>query len=73
MGLINRLRNYYLRQFFFPDIFSIVVNLFYLVRKGMPEKIAEYASGFNGRMLGFGCGHKPYKSLFPHGGKVHRC
>ncbi|MDR0733007.1 MAG: class I SAM-dependent methyltransferase [Dysgonamonadaceae bacterium] len=32
----------------------------------MPKTIAAYASNFNGKMLDFGCGHKPYKSLFPH-------
>jgi SAM-dependent methyltransferase len=30
----------------------------------MPNKIAEYGSDFKGRMLDFGCGHKPYKSIF---------
>jgi ubiquinone/menaquinone biosynthesis C-methylase UbiE len=32
----------------------------------MPKKIAEYASNFKGKMLDFGCGHKPYQSLFQH-------
>jgi SAM-dependent methyltransferase len=32
----------------------------------MPKKIAEYALNFNGKMLDFGCGHKPYKSIFQH-------
>jgi SAM-dependent methyltransferase len=32
----------------------------------MPAKIAEYASDFKGKMLDFGCGHKPYKSVFLH-------
>jgi ubiquinone/menaquinone biosynthesis C-methylase UbiE len=30
----------------------------------MPNKIKEYASNFKGKMLDFGCGHKPYKSIF---------
>jgi SAM-dependent methyltransferase len=49
---------------FFPNIVSLFVNPFYLIRKGIPQKIAEYASGFSGKMLDFGCGHKPYKSIF---------
>jgi len=32
----------------------------------MYPKIAEYGLSFNGKMMDFGCGHKPYKSLFPH-------
>jgi SAM-dependent methyltransferase len=65
MKISQKLRNYHLKQLFFPDAFSIVVNPFYLIRKGMCTKIAEYGKDFNGRMLDFGCGHKPYKSLFP--------
>jgi ubiquinone/menaquinone biosynthesis C-methylase UbiE len=30
----------------------------------MPDKITEYAVDFKGKMLDFGCGHKPYKSVF---------
>jgi SAM-dependent methyltransferase len=32
----------------------------------MPGKIAKYALDFKGKMLDFGCGHKPYKSIFAH-------
>jgi SAM-dependent methyltransferase len=66
MKLIPKLREYHLRQLFFPDAFSIIINPFYLIRRGMPGKIAEYGAEFKGKMLDFGCGHKPYKSLFPN-------
>lgn len=36
----------------------------YFIRKGLYEKIREYAPLLSGRVLDFGCGAKPYKSLF---------
>jgi SAM-dependent methyltransferase len=66
MKLISILRKYHIRQLFFPNIVSIFINPFYLIRRGMPNKIVEYALNFNGKMLDFGCGHKPYKSIFSH-------
>jgi SAM-dependent methyltransferase len=64
MKLISTLRKYHIRQLFFPNIVSIFINPFYLIRRGIPGKIAAYASDFKGKMLDFGCGHKPYKSVF---------
>jgi SAM-dependent methyltransferase len=66
MKLTEKLRKYGYHQSFFPNIFSIVINPFYLARKEMCSIIAEYAIGFKGKMLDFGCGRKPYKSLFPY-------
>ena len=36
----------------------------YLIRKGLYQKINEYSNCLTGRLLDFGCGAKPYKSLF---------
>lgn len=36
----------------------------YFIRKGLYNKIREYQSKLSGRLLDFGCGAKPYKSLF---------
>lgn len=36
----------------------------YFIRKGLYKKIKEYAPQLRGRVLDFGCGAKPYKSLF---------
>lgn len=66
MKIISALRKYHIRQLFFPNIISVFINPFYLIRRGMPGKIAEYASEFKGKMLDFGCGHKPYKPVFSH-------
>lgn len=37
---------------------------FYFIRTALYQKIKQYAPQLNGRMLDFGCGSKPYQSLF---------
>ncbi len=39
-------------------------NPLYFIRKGLYLKIKQYSSSLSGRLLDFGCGAKPYKSLF---------
>jgi len=39
-------------------------NAFYFIRNALYKKIKEYAPRLQGRMLDFGCGSKPYQSLF---------
>jgi SAM-dependent methyltransferase len=45
---------------FAPSIF----HPFYFVRRGLLRAMQEHAGQFHGKMLDFGCGSKPYKSLF---------
>jgi len=39
-------------------------NPFYFIRSALLEKIREYAPQLSGKLLDFGCGSKPYRSLF---------
>jgi SAM-dependent methyltransferase len=39
-------------------------NAYYFIRKGLHEKISQYSKELDGRLLDFGCGTKPYQSLF---------
>jgi hypothetical protein len=39
-------------------------NPFYFIRRSLYEKIKQLAPELNGRLLDFGCGSKPYQSLF---------
>jgi SAM-dependent methyltransferase len=39
-------------------------NPFYFIRRSLYEKIKQLAPELNGRLLDFGCGSKPYESLF---------
>ncbi len=39
-------------------------NAFYFIRKGLYKKIKQYAPELQGKLMDFGCGSKPYQSLF---------
>src|SRR5262245_61614066 len=39
-------------------------NPFYFIRRALLEKVTQYAPQLNGKLLDFGCGSKPYQSLF---------
>ncbi len=39
-------------------------HLFYIIRSGLYKKINEHQHLLTGRLLDFGCGSKPYQSLF---------
>jgi SAM-dependent methyltransferase len=38
----------------------------YIIRKGLYNKIKQYSVELNGNLLDFGCGAKPYQTLFAH-------
>ena len=37
---------------------------YYFIRKALLQKVSEYSNHLTGDLLDFGCGSKPYKSLF---------
>lgn len=43
---------------------SIITNPFYIIRRGLYRSIKELAHSVTGDILDFGCGSKPYESLF---------
>lgn len=43
---------------------AMMTNPFYFVRKNLYKNIREFAFLFDGKVLDFGCGAKPYKELF---------
>ena len=45
---------------FNPSIF----HPFFFIRKGLLKGIAQHAEKIQGKLLDFGCGSKPYQSLF---------
>lgn len=58
------LKDIYLKQRFFPDLLSILISPFYFTRKRLLKCLLHIAPSLSGRLLDFGCGSKPYKSLF---------
>lgn len=59
-GLIQYLR----KQGFQPDLVSLVINPFYLIRSALFNAIRKEAPHLKGKLLDFGCGRKPYQNLF---------
>ncbi|MEI6398050.1 MAG: class I SAM-dependent methyltransferase [Pseudomonadota bacterium] len=43
---------------------SIITNPMYIIRNGLYKTISEFAPKIAGDVLDFGCGSKPYESLF---------
>lgn len=62
--MFNKLRNIYKNEHFHPSCLSIFINPFYFIRRGLLRGITSYSQYLEGAMLDFGCGCKPYKSLF---------
>lgn len=62
--MIKFFHKFYLRQRFFPNWVSIFINPFFYPRFYLLHKIKKFAPLLNGNLLDFGCGAKPYESLF---------
>lgn len=64
MKVLQQLNSFYLKQRFFPNFVSLLINPFYLNRVLLLKAIKKYSKDLNGDLLDFGCGAKPYESLF---------
>lgn len=62
--MLKQLNDYYLRQQFFPGFISIIINPFFFFRRCLVQSMKKYAPKLEGKLLDFGCGCKPYQSLF---------
>lgn len=63
-GLVNGLNDIYKKQLFRPTLLSLFINPFLIVRWFLLKKVKKQAPKLTGKILDFGCGQKPYKSLF---------
>ncbi|MBX9721789.1 MAG: class I SAM-dependent methyltransferase [Candidatus Obscuribacterales bacterium] len=52
------------RESFLTTPFGMVTNAAYFIRRGLYKTISVIAPTFDGIILDFGCGSKPYRSLF---------
>jgi len=64
MKMIEKLRARLGRESFQPTIFNLVASPDYIIRRGLYLAIKDLASQISGNVLDFGCGSKPYQSLF---------
>jgi len=61
---MKQLKAYYLRQQFMPGILGWLFNPFYLIRKDLLSTFHSLIPKLHGDVLDYGCGRKPYRSLF---------
>lgn len=59
-----RLVALYARELFNPGPLGILINPFYIIRRGLYRGVRRHASALRGRLMDFGCGEKPYRDLF---------
>jgi SAM-dependent methyltransferase len=59
-----KLRKRLKKEEFYPSFLSLFINPVYITRKGLLKGISIFASKIEGDILDFGCGSKPYESLF---------
>jgi SAM-dependent methyltransferase len=62
--MLKALRNRLRREAFLITPLSIIINPFYIIRNGLYKSILGIAPTIVGDILDFGCGSKPYESLF---------
>lgn len=62
--MIKKFHQFYLKQRFFPNWISVFINPFFFPRLSLLKAIKKYAPTMKGNLLDFGCGAKPYESLF---------
>lgn len=62
--MLNKLRSVFNDQQFRPSWWGLLINPFYIARKGLYNHIRSLGSLIVGNVLDVGCGQKPYQSLF---------
>jgi hypothetical protein len=62
--MFAKIKSFINKQQFFPGCWGIFVNVCYFDRKYLLRAVTKYAPEMSGKLLDYGCGSKPYKSLF---------
>jgi SAM-dependent methyltransferase len=62
--MISSLKKRLRKEAFIPSPLSIIINPVYIIRNGLQKSISSLAPNIKGDVLDFGCGSKPYESLF---------
>lgn len=62
--MIATLKKIYKRAQFEPTFLSLMINPFFIIRRGLFRGIKKYRFYMKGKLLDFGCGSKPYKHIF---------
>jgi len=62
--MTSKLEERVIEEYFRPGVLGIIINPFYIARKGLITNIKELGREISGRTLDVGCGTKPYKNYF---------
>lgn len=62
--IMLKLKNRLYREVFLTSLLAIITNPLYIIRNGLYKSILSMAPEIKGNILDFGCGSKPYESLF---------
>ena len=62
--MLSSLKKRLRKEAFITSPLSIIINPVYIVRNGIYQSISKLAQNITGNVLDFGCGSKPYESLF---------
>jgi SAM-dependent methyltransferase len=62
--ILKKLRRRLSREAFYPSWLGTLINPIYIVRRGLFKTIQSFSPAISGKVLDFGCGTKPYESLF---------
>ena len=62
--MLKKIKEKYKEAFFLTSALSIFISPVYIVRNGLYKSIKNQSSKIQGNILDFGCGSKPYESLF---------
>lgn len=62
--MVAKLKQLYNKSLFQPTFFGLFFNPFFIIRRGLYKAVSQFSSHLHGRLLDFGCGSKPYKTLF---------
>ncbi|MCO5144083.1 MAG: class I SAM-dependent methyltransferase [Oligoflexia bacterium] len=64
MSLKEKIKNFYFKQQFQPNVLGIFLNPFFIARYALYKEMQSFSTQLNGKVLDIGCGSKPYENLF---------
>lgn len=64
--MINHIKTAFRQEPYLTTPLSLVTSPLYFIRRGLYTSILRFAPRIEGDLLDFGCGSKPYQSLFNH-------
>lgn len=62
--MFNKFKQIIENQHFNPGFLGLILNPFYIARKGLYSEIKNLGKNIKGKTIDIGCGTKPYQNLF---------